>query len=828
LVQPRAILCLGDESIKAILGKSANFKESGNAVYKKRFDVRTSFEDPEAFLDIDVVACYHPSYISHSPEALPTFETSIRLFLQNLGLIEVKEKTYTTEVVTESRRLDYIVEQELSDPDRNIVAFDAEWNNDPFYLRTVQWSSKDDEAVLVAIAGPGNVKMFDEEEAAKASLKCLLSRPDIQLVGHNIRSDLEKLKLWGVDLYAVAQPPNHVDELGVKGWTLLKNGVGAFDTMFAAYAICETDRYGLDVIAAKYLNEPRWDLALEEEKTDDVDGFGNISCEVLHPYALKDAIFTRKLYTVLFDKLCCDDYGNDCWEAFWRTSWLFWTLNEAEQTGLYIDVPRLQQLRVDYRQRYTELLTELRNDIGWPDFNPNSSFQRAELVFGEYLNGKKDEEGNPIKLRPDGAISWMLQPLVTTGSNIPWNVVVEKQEQHLFNPSTDKTTLGALSIDHKEVVALQQVRFLGHALTNTLRDGEENEEGEIEYEKGLLAHLGADSRVRTHYFMAETGRITSSRPNLNNFSGSRDAQVAATLGHLYTHPLRSVVQATPGYLLVEADVSAAEVAIAAWQSQDPVLMDDVRRSLLPEDHPDKLDIHANNAVMTFKLTCKPTKKGLGQYVYLRTGAKRTLFGWFYRQGVQSARLKILEEGVKISLKEVESLQRYFRERYSVLNSFFSFCGERAGYPRWLATPAHRYRRFPKFSNSKDLESAKREACNMDIQSPVADYAADCLRDLYVYRQQDPSVSYTIVGQIYDSIILEVPYASVEKVYNEVFPECMIRRRPYYPADLDGKPLGVGPYRFDIEKKIYEHWGEPITPERLEELGLPKTLVGSAD
>ena len=44
--------------------------------------------------------------------------------------------------------------------------------------------------------------------------------------------------------------------------------------------------------------------------------------------------------------------------------------------------------------------------------------------------------------------------------------------------------------------------------------------------------------------------------------------------------------------------------------------------------------------------------------------------------------------------------------------------------------------------------------------------------------------------------------------------------PIYPTDLDGNSIGSEPYYLGIEADMMFHWGEKLSQERAEEVGLP--------
>ena len=81
-------------------------------------------------------------------------------------------------------------------------------------------------------------------------------------------------------------------------------------------------------------------------------------------------------------------------------------------------------------------------------------------------------------------------------------------------------------------------------------------------------------------------------------------------------------------MFIESDFTGAELAVMAWISGDPNMIEHVRRNALSEDDPDYYDIHSHIAVKAFHLDCEPTKKGLASIhaKHLRVAAKAVVFG----------------------------------------------------------------------------------------------------------------------------------------------------------------------------------------------------------
>src|SRR5688572_5245366 len=70
---------------------------------------------------------------------------------------------------------------------------------------------------------------------------------------------------------------------------------------------------------------------------------------------------------------------------------------------------------------------------------------------------------------------------------------------------------------------------------------------------------------------------------------------------LYRWPIRSIIKASPGCVLLDVDYLGAELLGAGVMSGDAKLIDHAQRAALPEDHPNFYDIHSSITVLAFRL-----------------------------------------------------------------------------------------------------------------------------------------------------------------------------------------------------------------------------------
>jgi uracil-DNA glycosylase family 4 len=877
LTRPEYILLTGDEAVKAVLGKDHKLAATTGMVY----DVDIPIGGGE-FHKAKAIACVSPSYVARYPEASERFNSSIKHFVSLVNNVPyLSSETSINHIDVRSAEELELVRDEILTEASPVIAVDLEWHGawpleKGSYIRTVQLSWKAGHACSIVVNKAGGGLVFG---GGMDRLKDLLNEiffpkdgRKVRLVGHYLTADLPWLKSLGVDLDGLMEAPgdDDISSFDPASMESFKFGFektrheGGFDTLLAAHAVNETDIFNLEEQAVRYCGVPRWEgpvLRWRKQyckdngiSDSDLGGYGHCPDEVLIPYGCYDADVTRRLYDYFNGvdgapgKLDADRYGNNCRLPFWLSMRAYPAFIEMRQKGILIDKARVADLTELYTKLYSNLIDKLRLDIKWPDFNPSSPYHKRELLFGEELSGRRDSDGNIIRQRPPGAISLGIAPYKSTGTGSKgklWSDIVARGDEQMYKASADKESLAILSEAHPIVGMLRDIRSLHYLRTSVLRgpdcdkDGNErmDEEGDLVYDRGLLSYIHEDNRVRSMFSQTkETGRASSSKPNMQNLGKTIEDKYKAIfkayggdLNLKYTHPLRSVISARPGTVLVEADYTGAELAIMAWQSGDAKMIDHVRRANLPEDDPEYYDIHSNVAVSTFRLGCPATKKGLKEAGKsgLRTAAKAVVFGYAYGQGAESTARKAKQEGVVITVDEAQELIDGLVAMYPRLPLYFNECKNRVVAPGWVCNAFGRYRRFTPSNDRAVVAEYERQSMNFPIQSTVADAMSCALDHIYNYRKTaPPGMHYDIILQVHDAVLLEVPYECVSWVVEDVLPTCMSKKVSIYSCGLDGKIRASegGPYQLGIATEVFTKWSIPLTKEDCKVMGIPERFA----
>ena len=892
VVQPEFILCLGADAAKALLGKEASVSKMQGRVVDYTYPVQRAEHDKEEFHTARVMVIIHPARVLVEPREKERFEGGLSRFgeLVQGGRWDKEEDGLDHRVIDSLAELKKLYFEIKRDCVHNLLGVDAEWQgehpqNKGSYLRTVQIAWKHKTAATIKLRHPGGKICIPLKEARHWICKICEGR---KLTGSYFVSDLEWLKANGYQ--TVVDAFFNVP----KTWQaymrkfMAHEGPMGFDIAYAMHACEETASFDLNSMTLRFTAAPRYDIKLDEWKAEyckkhklkakDLDGYGMCPDKIIvgeelplpkdwgtkagrpvkNSYGCYDADVTWRICERLTKLLCLDGFGHNCWEPFWISMRAAPAILEMNTTGLPVDRKRMDLLTETYVSTMHRMEQEIRAWSQWPELNLRSVYQVRELLFGEQYNGKKKANPNdpPIRIRPQGARSLRLRPVLTTDKRqMKWDDVLDQHLEKEKTPSTGKLALAILTEESLEVIrtrkdgttwvqdcsdrvrGVRDFRFIEQVLKYTLRPPQKNEagdaymeddDGNLLYDKGLPKSICSDGRVRTYIVPTkETRRGASMRPSMQNFTKRREKDYRRILAGEYRWPLRTIITAPPGCVLVTSDYKGAELFNMAVMTGDPVMLDHVLRNQLDESDPNYYDIHSTVACLAFKLNCPATKHGLASIgkKHLRDVAKAVIFGIAYGRGAKAIALAAREEGVHITQADAQQIIDAVFALYPALEPYFEACRNRVTKERWLCGPYGGFRRFQVSEDRKAIGDMEREAMNFPIQNSVADLVWRAMDHLYHYRDTHPEIEYQLALQIHDDIISIVPDGSVARYCDEVVPTCMCKRVPMYCCDLNGVPLSDEPHYLGVDTGIYLHWNQTMTPDECREHHLHPRRAG---
>ena len=318
-----------------------------------------------------------------------------------------------------------------------------------------------------------------------------------------------------------------------------------FDTLMAMFVIDNRNRNALGLAACSEKV-----LGIKVEK-----GIGAMVevhsfSDVAH-YSGFDAEVTWKLYKALEPRL----------EGSLKRVWalemdVVGALCDMELTGATIDVEELKALKARLDIDIDAAKAKAWKLVGRP-FSMNSVKEKQELLFSPKPEGR----GIKPNLRIRVALTVKGQE---TAANNPQALGIQhysvSSDALEFYRSKDELVDAILEYqDLNKLMTTYVMPYLGGEITRTTMGKEK-----IVDKKSIMINGKVHTNFKAHG--AETGRFSSSDPNLQNIPSSGQ----------YGKLIRNLFVAPPGYKLIMADYSQIEPRIIAAFSGDPIMVENYR------------------------------------------------------------------------------------------------------------------------------------------------------------------------------------------------------------------------------------------------------------
>ncbi len=360
-------------------------------------------------------------------------------------------------------------------------------------------------------------------------------------------------------------------------------------------------------------------------------------------------------------------------------------LYAMEEEGITLDVPLLEKMSAECQKKIDGLTVQLYEKAG-EEFNLNSPKQLSRILF--------EKLGLPV---------------------------IKKTKTGF---STNEEVLTKLALNHDVPSLILEYRQLAK-LQSTYLDA-------------LPKLLSPQThRIHTEFNQigAETGRLSSSHPNLQNIP------IKTELGRKIRGAFTS---SSKDHILIAADYSQIELRVLADLSKDETLINAFKKDQ---------DIHSYTSALIFDIPEEDVTKEM------RYSAKRVNFGIIYGMSAFG-----LAKDLDISQPEAQGfIDRYFL-RYPGVKQFMddeiAKC-ERDGY---VTTLLKRRRYIPEI-NSKNMglrQFAQRQAINTPVQGTAAD-----LIKLAMINMQNAIKKATLKSKmiltVHDELVFDVVVSEQEKM-----------------------------------------------------------------
>jgi DNA polymerase I-like protein with 3'-5' exonuclease and polymerase domains len=268
---------------------------------------------------------------------------------------------------------------------------------------------------------------------------------------------------------------------------------------------------------------------------------------------------------------------------------------------------------------------------------------------------------------------------------------------------------------------------------------------------------GPDGRIRTTYNPAgtETGRFSSSETfliestNLQNLP-KREA-VSADLD------VKACIEADPGCVLIEADLSGAEAWVTAARAGDTVLLEHLRAGR---------DVHKWTAAGIFK---KPEAEVTPEERQLGKTARHALnYGMQWSTFMRNVNAAADRTGVAINAAQAKQICAGYAALHPKLAQWHDEVLAKLVTKGTLETCFGRRRTFYGRNRGEKLGDAHREAIAYEPQSTIADLLNRGM--LRWWRQHDGRVG-ELLAQVHDSVIVQTTEAR-GKMVAELVKRCL--------------------------------------------------------
>ncbi len=472
----------------------------------------------------------------------------------------------------------------------------------------------------------------------------------------------------------------------------------SFDTLIAAHLLKQNDgeKINLKVLSARLLGE-RMDTfkeVLGKHKT-----FAQVPIANGAEYGAHDSLQTLKLKDILQKDL---NKNKTLKKVFTDLEMpLSFILYEMEKFGIKLDIKRLE-----------EIGKEIDKDI-------NKIKSKIDAAISHHYKGKKE-----INLNSPAQVEFFLF-------------------KDLKLPVIKKTSKGKPSTDQEVLLKLSEI----HPIPGMIATYREYTKLQSTYVQSLIKQVNPKTgRIHTSFSqtMTATGRLSSSKPNLQNIPTASDHGIK----------IRSAFVAPSNKVFLSADYSQIELRVLAHLTKDKNLISAYKKNE---------DVHALTASQVFNVALdKVTHKQ-------RQMGKRINFGIMY--GLTPYGLS-KDIGIKPA-EAKEYMDKYF-EKYKGVFEWLSKTIEQAKKDGYVQTLFGRKRYVPGIAEKNRIlfDAATRIVKNTPIQGTAAEIMKMAMIDLQ--RELDKSDLHAkMILQIHDELILEVPKDEQERAQKMV-KKCMER------------------------------------------------------
>jgi uracil-DNA glycosylase family 4 len=638
---------------------------------------------------IKVYPLLDPDFVSMYTQHKPTMQADIAM------LRKIIDRDYDLQSVEEETSVPFKIVEDLDEVisghrDGRLLSFDTEtigtrWAAEGADIVCMQFAWEGDDTVYFLPWSHSEYTLSKRQKSkVKKQLRHLFEGLDVQLIGQNLKFDL----VW---VYY---------HLGIRGRC-------RHDTLLIAALLDENDtEKNLDSLTRRHVPElagyaDAFNAEFDKSRMD------LVPIQRLVRYACGDVIAAQKVFEVMYPDLEKDEKLLRIYDYI--TVPAVNTFVPIEARGRLIAEDRLDDfeevMAASVEEQRKSLMAQIPRSVKRAHINKGLKFSRKDFVV------------DILFTHPAG---FNLTPKVFTKKTAKY------QEDRRVPSTSSKDHLPFFFDECPFTMELAQYVKDERLLNSSIRKFREN-------------YL-IDGRIYPSYsfWTAVTGRTASRDPNAQNFPNK------GATGYAYgrTFP------APEGYVIVQADLSQAEIRIAAIIANDPVLLRLYRAGA---------DVHSITAMAVLGYSEEEwAALPKADRKRFRQAAKAVNFGYLY--GMWWRKFKSYAKtqyGTDFTDREAERARQVFFELYPSLGDWHETMRRlvhRFGYVR---SPLGRIRHLPMVHSPEEyiVQEAERQAINSPVQGMASDLgllAMNCID-----ADIDPQYL-QLCGFVHDAIYAYVP------------------------------------------------------------------------
>ena len=400
-----------------------------------------------------------------------------------------------------------------------------------------------------------------------------------------------------------------------------------------------------------------------------------------------------------------------------KDSWLFnellmpasRVLSEIERRGIMIDQDHIGDVADTMFQELSDIDNEMHNLVG-REFNPQSWQQVSQIMYEDRRLPKQHAK---VRQKSKGG---------TSSEYLEW--FADKNADQFCSLMIRRRKLGKLVSTYVDKIGDVATEGIIHATFNLI---------------GTVS-----------------GRLASQDPNMQNIP--RESVV------------RSIFRSRPGYLLIQADYSQAELRWMAYMSEDPTLIGiyaDTDRDLHDEV---SLQLYGENFTYEDRIR-----------------AKAVNFGIAYGRTPQS-----ISAEYGMSVLEARGILNNWFKQFSGVKSWIDGQHTKALQGKPITTPMGR-----SWTHSMVTKGNKEEVRKSSVNWPIQGSASDCTTYAMI-KMHEPlkEIGAWQLVPVHDSVLVEVPEDRVDRAV-----EIMRNIMPETPPQVNM------PFEYQIDVEVGQRWGE---------------------